>query len=150
MRKWDDRYGPFYSTHRFIGPTVREQVTPETRVIFSGEVEDPWMITIYLTGIIDRSFDDHEAFWKLPKSPDGSDVEELKEFCSADVPFVFLFRKRARKGFVQEVIEICDADEVVTADWPGDLVKDPGQRIVLTMRPMAEEESSGSEEDLPS
>lgn len=145
--RWDDQYGPFYSTHRFVGPIVRDHVTPDTRVIFSRGIEDPWMITIYLTGVIDQSFDESETFMRLPRHFDGDDLERIEEFCSEDVPVVFLFRKRARKGLAREVIDICNTDEIVAADWPGDLVEEPGQRIVLTVRPMAEEGSSGSGED---
>jgi hypothetical protein len=113
---------------------VREHVTPETRMIFSDGVEDPWMITIHLTGIIDRSFNDTESFWKLPQLFDGSDVEELQEFCSEDVPVVFVFRKKARRRLAADVIEMCATHESVEADWPGDLVNKDERRRMLAKR----------------
>jgi len=131
MPKW--KQGPFFASQRWCGPIVREHVDPDTKIIFAYNVEDFWTITLYLTDILDVRLD-NPAFLRLPRSISDLRLDEVENFCTADVPIIFLFRIETPSEIVDYVMQGCGMTEMVPLPRQEGLFKRPDRRLMMAKR----------------
>jgi hypothetical protein len=130
--KWDQ--GPFSAAHRWVGTALRDVMGEESKILMANEVDDPWMLELYLIGIVEINRK-HPAVMRMRTDYDDISSRQIESFCRTPRPIYFLSTIDTPEHIGGLVRRACDTTRLLPIEWSADIVAGDDMTIVVATRP---------------